>query len=121
MCCRAWESPFKGSPQDSADSSLFSTHSSYDSITILGDVQPFSAPAFNRPSYMEVRSLQSLGLYFTAVLQTPELAYSQGVQHFSHSVRSCHHPAAVHESACFASSAHIPRTARPLTCQATFA
>ena len=58
MCCRAWESPFKGSPQDSTDSSLFSTHSSYDSITILGDVQPFSAPAFNRPSYMEVRSLQ---------------------------------------------------------------
>lgn len=94
MCCRAWESPFKGSPQDSADSSLFSTHSSYDSITILGDVQPFSAPAFNRPSYMEVRSLQSLDLYCTAVLQTPELAYSQGVQRFSHSMRSCHHPAA---------------------------
>ena len=66
VCCRAWESPFKGSPQDSTDSSLFSTHSSYDSITILGDVQPFSAPAFNRPSYMEVRSWQPLGLYCTA-------------------------------------------------------
>ena len=62
MRCRAWESPFKGSPQDSTDSSLFSTHSSYDSITILGDVQPFSTPSFNRASYMEVRSLQPLDL-----------------------------------------------------------
>ena len=64
--CRAWESPFKGSPQDSADSSLFSTHSSYDSITILGDVQPFSAPSFNRASYMEVRPLQPPGLCCSA-------------------------------------------------------
>lgn len=57
-CCRAWESPFRASPPES-DSSLFSCHSSYDSVTILGDVpgaKPYPAPSFSRPGFLAVRS-----------------------------------------------------------------
>ena len=54
--CRSWDTPFKASPPQS-DSSLFSCHSSYESMTILGDVpgvQAFSAPGFTTPRFIEV-------------------------------------------------------------------
>ena len=56
--CRAWDSPFKASPPHS-DSSIFSCHSSYESVNILADVpgmQAFSAPSFSTPGFIEVRS-----------------------------------------------------------------
>lgn len=57
--CRSWDSPFKGSPPLS-DSSLYSCHSSYESVNILGDVprmQAFSAPSFATPGFIEVSHL----------------------------------------------------------------
>ena len=59
MHCRSGYSSFKGSPPQS-DSSIFSCHSSYESVNILGDVpgmQAFSAPSFATPGFIEVSNL----------------------------------------------------------------
>ena len=58
VLCRSWDSPFKASPPQS-DSSIFSCHSSYESVNILADVpgmQAFSAPSFSTPGFIEVTS-----------------------------------------------------------------